>query len=80
MAYKAKTVDELLEIMEKVRGERTKTQFANDLGVSKQYLSDVYNHRKSPSSTLCASLGYVPETVYVPATAAKRSTKDDPND
>src|ERR1043166_3200732 len=42
MAYKALTVEELLALMKKIQGEKTNTEFAADLGISKQYLSDLY--------------------------------------
>jgi hypothetical protein len=72
MAYKALTVDELLGLMKRIQGEKTNTQFAADLGISKQYLCDIYNGRKVPSDTVSASLGYTPkvETRYVPSATA----------
>jgi len=77
MAYKALTVEELLELMKKIQGEKTHTEFAADLGISKQYLCDIYNGRKVPSETVSASLGFTPkvEMFYVPsATAASEET------
>jgi hypothetical protein len=77
MAYKALTVEELLELMKKIQGEKTNTEFAGDLGISKQYLCDIYNGRKIPSETVSASLGFTPkvEMFYVPsATAASEET------
>jgi hypothetical protein len=74
MAYKALTVDELLELMKKIQGEKTNTQFATEIGISKQYLTDIYNGRKVPSDTVSAALGFTQRvfTLYVPsATAAK---------
>jgi hypothetical protein len=69
MAYKALTVEELLELMKKIQGEKTNTEFAADLGISKQYLCDIYNGRKVPSETVSASLGFTQkvETRYVPS-------------
>ena len=74
MAYKALTVQELLELMKKIQGEKTNTQFATEIGISKQYLTDIYNGRKVPSDTVSAALGFTPRVItqYVPsATAAK---------
>ena len=74
MAYKALSVQELLELMKKIQGEKTNTQFATEIGISKQYLTDIYNGRKIPSDTVSAALGFTPRvtTQYVPsATAAK---------
>lgn len=72
MAYKALTVDELLDLMKKIQGEKTNTQFAADLGISKQYLCDIYNGRKIPSDTVSATLGFTQkmETRYVPSVTA----------
>ena len=72
MAYKALTVEELLNFMKKIQGEKTHTQFAADLGISKQYLCDMYNGRKIPSETVSATLGFTSqvETRYVPSATA----------
>jgi len=69
MAYKALTVDELLSLMKKIQGEKTNTQFAAEIGISKQYLTDIYNGRKVPSDTVSSALGFTPrtETRYVPS-------------
>ena len=71
MAYKALTVEQLLELMKKIQGEKTNTEFAADLGISKQYLSDMYNGRKVPSENVSAALGFTQrvETRYVPSAA-----------
>jgi len=64
MAYKALTVEELLGLMKKIQGEKTK-----------QYLTDIYNGRKVPSDTVSEALGYTPRvfTRYFPsATAANQ--------
>jgi hypothetical protein len=55
--------------MKKVQGTKTDTQFADELGISKQYLCDLYNGRKVPSANVSALLGYEQqvETRYVPA-------------
>ena len=70
MAYNALTVEELLSLMKKIQGEKTHTQFAGELGISKQYLCDLYNGRKTPSGTVSALLGYESQTEirYVPTT------------
>ena len=74
MAYKALTVDELLALMKKIQGEKTNTKFAADLGISKQYLSDLYSGRKIPSDTVSAVFGFEQrvETRYVPSTTAAK--------
>ncbi len=75
MAYTALTVQELLDLMKKIQGEKTNTQFAAEIGISKQYLTDIYNGRKVPSDTVSGALGFTSRvfTCYVPsATAAKQ--------
>lgn len=76
MAYKATTVDELLRIMRRIQGEKSNTAFARDLGISKQYLTDIYNGRKEPGDSVSAAVGYRRAIAYVPLFAlAKREKK-----
>jgi len=77
MAYKATTIEELLAIMKRVQGEKTLTEFAAQLDLSKQYVSNVYNRRKEPSERLLDKLGFQRQTTYVrsPAAARKETKK-----
>jgi len=75
MAYKATTIEELLAIMRRVQGERTLTEFATDMEMSKQYLSNVYTRRKEPSERLLSKLGFTRQTIYVRSPAASRQEK-----
>jgi hypothetical protein len=74
MAYKALTVEELLALMKKIQGEKTDTEFATDLRISKQYLCDLYSGRKIPSDTVCSVFGLEQkiETRYVPLMAVAK--------
>ena len=77
MAYKATTIEDLLAIMRRVQGERTLTQFAAELDLSKQFLSNVYNRRKEPSERLLDKLGFERQTTYVRSpTAARKERKE----
>lgn len=76
MAYKATTIEELLAIMKRVQGEKTLTQFAADLDISKQYLSNVYNRHKEPSERLLEKLGFSRQTTYVRSPAASRQEQE----
>ncbi|HLV88979.1 MAG TPA: helix-turn-helix transcriptional regulator [Candidatus Sulfotelmatobacter sp.] len=67
MAYKANTIEELLAIMKRVQGGKSLTEFAAELDLSKQYLSNVYNRHKEPSERLLEKLGFTRQTAYVPA-------------
>jgi hypothetical protein len=76
MAYKATTIEELIAIMKRVQGDKTLTQFAAELDLSKQYLSNVYNRHKEPSERLLEKLGFTRQTAYVRSpTAASREKK-----
>jgi hypothetical protein len=76
MAYKATTIEELLAIMKRVQGEKTLTEFAEELDMSKQYLSNVFNRHKEPSERLLEKLGFARQTAYVRSpTAAKPGKK-----
>ena len=77
MAYKATTIEYLLAIMKRVQGEKTLTQFAAELDLSKQYLSNVYKRRKEPSERLLDKLGFVRQTTYFrsPTVARKERKK-----
>jgi len=77
MAYKANTIEELLEIMKRVQGGKTLTEFAADLGISKQYLSNVYNRHKEPSERLLGKLGFTRQTAYVRSAAAGQDEKEE---
>jgi hypothetical protein len=76
MAYKASTIADLLAIMKRIQGEKTLTQFADELDMSKQYLSNVYNRHKEPSERLLEKLGFTRQTTYVrSATVATQEKK-----
>jgi hypothetical protein len=75
MAYKATTIEELIAIMKRVQGEKTLTQFAAELDMSKQYLSNVYNRHKEPSERLLDKLGFERQTTYFRSPTAARKEK-----
>ena len=76
MAYKATTIEDLLAIMKRVQGEKTLTEFAEELDLSKQYLSNVFNRHKEPSERLLEKLGFTRQTAYVRSpTAASKGKK-----
>lgn len=77
MAYRASNVEELMRIMDEIKGARSFTALAADLGYSKQYVSNVYNGVKDPSDHFLAELGVerVVTTQYVRTTDAIRRKK-----
>ena len=63
--------------MKRVQGEKTLTEFAAELDLSKQYVSNVYNRHKEPSERLLEKLGFTRQTAYIrsPATAKRRKNE-----
>jgi transcriptional regulator with XRE-family HTH domain len=57
-----------MEFLKKQQGEQTAQQFATRLGVSPQYLSDVYNGRRPPGESITAALKVEKAVVYTVAT------------
>jgi transcriptional regulator with XRE-family HTH domain len=55
MPYKVLTVEGLIALMKDVQGGKKQQEFASDLGVSPQYLSDVYNQRRDPGPKILKS-------------------------
>ena len=53
-----------MEFLKKQQGEQTAQQFASRLGVSPQYLSDVYNGRRPPGESITAALKVEKAVVY----------------
>lgn len=83
MAVKRMNVEQFLEFLKKQQGEQTAQQFASRLGVSPQYLSDVYNGRRPPGESITAALNVEKAVVYTlpapskpsPATAPAKEKK-----
>ena len=73
MAVKKMNIEQFLEFLKKQQGEQTAQQFATRLGVSPQYLSDVYNGRRPPGESITAALKVEKAVVYRLATPTKTS-------
>jgi len=54
----------VIRLMKQQQGERTQKEFASEIGISEQYLSDIYKGRREPGPTVCEALGVVSETTY----------------
>lgn len=68
MALKKMNLEQFLEFLKKRQGDQTAQQFASRLGVSPQYLCDVYNRRRPPGDSITAPLKVEKAVVYtVPA-------------
>ena len=73
MALRKMNLDQFMEFLKKQQGEQTAQQFASRLGVSPQYLSDVYNGRRPPGESITAALKVEKDVVYRLVTPAKTS-------
>lgn len=71
MPLKKMNLDEFLEFMKKQQGDQTAQQFAARLGISPQYLSDVYNGRRPPGESITAALNAEKSVVYMVPTPSK---------
>ena len=49
--------NDVKELLQQIRGQRSVTQFARDLGFSKQYVSNVLCGNKEPSALLLRRAG-----------------------
>jgi transcriptional regulator with XRE-family HTH domain len=68
MAVKKMNLEQFLDFLKKQQGPQTAQQFATRLGVSPQYLSDVYNGRRPPGESITSALNVEKAVVYaVPA-------------
>ena len=79
MAVKKMNLDQFLEFLKKRQGEQTAQQFASRLGVSPQYLSDVYNGRRPPGESITSALKVEKSVVYaVPTPPSKTRPSTNP--
>lgn len=53
------TRDAVILLLRKRQGTRTQTELATDIGVSKQYFSDVVSGRREPGPAILRYLGLV---------------------
>ena len=71
MALRKMNLDQFMEFLKKQQGEQTAQQFATRLGVSPQYLSDVYNGRRPPGESITSALKVEKAVVYRLATPSR---------
>jgi hypothetical protein len=64
MRAKQLTVDQIIALLKKKQGDGTQRDLAKELGVSQQYLNDVYLHRREPGESILKGLGVVRRVVY----------------
>jgi len=73
MAVKKMNLEQFLEFLKKQQGGQTAQQFASRIGVSPQYLSDVYNGRRPPGESITAALKVEKAMVYTLVTPSGTS-------
>lgn len=73
MPIKKMTLDEFLEFLKKEQGDQTDKQFASNLGVSPQYLCDVYNGRRVPGDSIASAMNAERSLIYTVVTPTKTS-------
>jgi transcriptional regulator with XRE-family HTH domain len=66
-------LDQFLEFLKRQQGEQTAQQFASRLGISPQYLSDVYNGRRPPGESITSALN-VEKSVTYKVTSPSKTT------
>ena len=70
----AKT-DEFFDFLhQKIKAAGTQTAFARQVGISKQYLSDILSRRRKPGKKLLKRLGFQCVVSYIPLNNASTPT------
>jgi transcriptional regulator with XRE-family HTH domain len=78
MPVKKMNLEQFLEFLKKQQGDQTAQQFASRLGISPQYLSDVYKGRRPPGESITAALQVEKSVVYtVPAPSKPAPSKEE---
>lgn len=78
MPVKRMNLEQFLEFLKKQQGDQTAHQFASRLGISPQYLSDVYNGRRPPGESITAALQVEKSVVYkVPTPSRTAPSKEE---
>jgi transcriptional regulator with XRE-family HTH domain len=77
MAYKVTNIKGVLEIMRSLQKGMTQAQYAKSIGVSPQFLSDVYAMRRDPGEKILSALGIESDAYMVPE-ALFRLTSEGP--
>ncbi len=62
---------ELLQLMRKKQGSRTAKEYAEELGISAVYLSDIYAGRRDPGPAVLDALQLERDIVYKPLAEAE---------
>jgi transcriptional regulator with XRE-family HTH domain len=77
MPVKKMNLEQFLEFLKKQQGNQTAQQFASKLGVSPQYLSDVYKGRRPPGESITSALQVEKRVVYSLASPPKANPSEE---
>ena len=58
------TLDDVLRMMKRQQGDRSQYALAQELGVSNQFLTDIFKGRRAPGEKLLSALGLTQRTIY----------------
>jgi len=58
------TLDDVLRMMKRQQGDRSQYALAKELGVSNQFLTDIFKGRRAPGKKLLSALGLTQRTIY----------------
>lgn len=58
------TREEIIKMLRKQQGDRTQTELAKELGISKQFLADVFSGHRAPGEKLLSALGLTQRMIY----------------
>jgi transcriptional regulator with XRE-family HTH domain len=58
------TLPHVIEILKKRQGKRPASELADELGISKSYLSEIYSGRREPGETVLSTLGLQRTVIY----------------
>lgn len=60
------TRDQFVSLLRETQNGRNAKQFAAFLGVSEQYLSDIYRNRRDPGEGIAKKLKFEKRVMYIP--------------
>jgi transcriptional regulator with XRE-family HTH domain len=60
------TLSQVLDLLKKKQGDRPASDLAEELGIGRSYLSEIYSGKREPGETVLSALGLRREIVYRP--------------
>ena len=72
MRVKQITQEQVIQLMKRRQGKRTAKELAEELGITPQYLSDIYLGKREPGPSVLDKLGLEKEVLYRPLEQSQR--------